>query len=66
MKPFQPTTMEEATFVKSHIAALGALPTTYSNDFQAAPEDFPRKVPVFPVSRSVRIIIHNVNEQALV
>ena len=64
-KPFQPTTMEEATFVKSHIAALGALPTTYPNDFQAAPEDFPRKVPIFPVSRLVRII-YNVNEQALV
>jgi hypothetical protein len=42
--------MEEATFVKSHVAALSALPTTYSNTFEPAPEDFPRKLPVIPVS----------------
>ncbi|KAG8737108.1 hypothetical protein FRC10_008575 [Ceratobasidium sp. 414] len=40
--------MEEATFVKTHLAALGALPTTYPNDFQPAPEDLVR-TRVFPI-----------------
>ncbi|KDN46010.1 hypothetical protein RSAG8_04517, partial [Rhizoctonia solani AG-8 WAC10335] len=41
--------MEEATFVKSHVAALSTLPTTYPNTFEPAAEDFPRKLPVFPI-----------------
>ncbi|KAH7344436.1 hypothetical protein B0J17DRAFT_635420 [Rhizoctonia solani] len=41
--------MEEATFVKSHVAALSALPTTYPNTFEPAAEDFARKVPVIPI-----------------
>ncbi|QRV91612.1 ubiquitin family protein [Ceratobasidium sp. AG-Ba] len=40
--------MEEATFVKTHIAALSTLPTTYANDFQPAPEDLVR-TRVFPI-----------------
>ncbi|KAG8754048.1 hypothetical protein FRC12_011332 [Ceratobasidium sp. 428] len=40
--------MEEATFVKTHLAALGALPTTYPNDYQPAPEDLTR-TRVFPI-----------------
>lgn len=42
--------MEEATFVKSHIAALSTLPTTYSNTYEPASEDFVRKLPIVPVS----------------
>ncbi|KAF8761685.1 OPT oligopeptide transporter protein [Rhizoctonia solani] len=41
--------MEEATFVKSHVAALSGLPTTYPNTFEPAPEDFSRKLPVVPI-----------------
>ncbi|KAG9127205.1 hypothetical protein FRC07_000250 [Ceratobasidium sp. 392] len=40
--------MEEATFVKTHLAALSTLPTTYPNDFQPAPEDLVR-TRVFPI-----------------
>jgi hypothetical protein len=47
--------MEEATFVQTHVAALSSLPTTFPNDFKPAPEDFPRKLPIFEVSRIVRV-----------
>ena len=40
----------ELAFVKSFVNALGTQPVVYSNDYQQAPENELRKVPVLPVS----------------
>ena len=40
----------ELAFVKNFVNALGTQPVVYPNDYQQAPENELRKVPVLPVS----------------
>ena len=48
----------ELAFVKSFANAISSQPVVYGNDYQTAPENELKKVPVLPVSRICGVNFH--------
>ena len=48
----------ELAFVKSFANAISSQPVVYGNDYQTAPENELKKVPVLPVSRICGVEFH--------